>query len=178
MQSSQRGSHHPLSSCLFVEGGKFNWMQNDKFPSLTKEYEGYHGLSFAEEFGPVAFTMKARAEGMRDFSYASEIVLRRFMSTFIAHNREDQSALQKIMNSENAGNIVTIHCFERQRRRTDATSIPNGVSVHDAIVVDDDQAYNYLLDQNIDRILLSRKFRRTHSIQNVVGSKNDFIDEI
>ena len=30
-------------------------------------YEGYHGLSFAEEFGPTAFTMKARAEGMRDF---------------------------------------------------------------------------------------------------------------
>jgi len=52
---------------IIVEGGKFNWMQNDKFPSLTKEYEGYHGLSFAEEFGPVAFTMKARAEGMRDF---------------------------------------------------------------------------------------------------------------
>ena len=24
-------------------------------------------LSFAEEFGPTAFTMKARAEGMRDF---------------------------------------------------------------------------------------------------------------
>ena len=51
---------------ILVEGGKFDWMQNDKFPTMTKPYEGYHGLSFAEEFGPVSFTMKARAEGMRD----------------------------------------------------------------------------------------------------------------
>ena len=59
--------HGSSMAGIIVEGGKFDWMQNDKFPSLTKEYEGYHGLSFAEEFGPVAFTMKARAEGMRDF---------------------------------------------------------------------------------------------------------------
>jgi len=52
---------------IIVEGGKFDWTQNDKFPNLTQPYPGYHGLSFAEEFGPMAFTMRARAEGMRDF---------------------------------------------------------------------------------------------------------------
>ena len=52
---------------IIVEGGKFDWKQNDKFPTMTEPYPGYHGLSFAEEFGPTAFTMKARAEGMRDF---------------------------------------------------------------------------------------------------------------
>ena len=51
---------------ILVEGGTFDWMQNDKFPTMTEPYEGYHGLSFAEEFGPTAFTMMARAEGMRD----------------------------------------------------------------------------------------------------------------
>ena len=51
---------------IVVEGGKFDWQQNDKFPTMTESYPGYHGLSFAEEFGPVAFTMRARAEGMRD----------------------------------------------------------------------------------------------------------------
>ena len=59
--------HGSSMAGILVEGGKFDWMQNDKFPTMTKPYEGYHGLSFAEEFGPVAFTMKARAEGMRDF---------------------------------------------------------------------------------------------------------------
>ena len=37
------------------EGGNFDWMQNDKFPTMTKPYEGYHGLSFAEEFGPCIY---------------------------------------------------------------------------------------------------------------------------
>ena len=58
--------HGSSMAGILVEGGKFDWMQNDKFPDMTEPYEGYHGLSFAEEFGPVAFTMKARAEGMRD----------------------------------------------------------------------------------------------------------------
>ena len=51
---------------ILVEGGTFDWMQSGGFPSMTEPYEGYHGLSFAEEFGPTAFTMMARAEGMRD----------------------------------------------------------------------------------------------------------------
>ncbi len=59
--------HGSSMAGILVEGGKFDWMQNDKFPTMTTPYEGYHGLSFAEEFGPTAFTMKARAEGMRDF---------------------------------------------------------------------------------------------------------------
>ena len=58
--------HGSSMAGILVEGGKFDWMQNDKFPTMTEPYVGYHGLSFAEEFGPVAFTMKARAEGMRD----------------------------------------------------------------------------------------------------------------
>ena len=33
---------------------------------MTEPYPGYHGLAFAEEVGPMAFTMRARAEGMRD----------------------------------------------------------------------------------------------------------------
>ena len=59
--------HGSSMAGILVEGGKFDWMQNEKFPTMTTPYEGYHGLSFAEEFGPTAFTMKARAEGMRDF---------------------------------------------------------------------------------------------------------------
>ncbi len=51
---------------ILVEGGKFDWKQNNKFPTMTEPYPGYHGLSFAEEFGPMAFAMRARAEGMRD----------------------------------------------------------------------------------------------------------------
>jgi len=55
-----------MGGCI-VEKGDFDWKQGSKFPTMTEPYEGYHGLSFAEEFGPAAFTMRARAEGMRDF---------------------------------------------------------------------------------------------------------------
>ena len=34
---------------------------------MTEPYAGYHGIDFAEEFGPQAFIMRARAEGLRDF---------------------------------------------------------------------------------------------------------------
>ena len=61
------GGHGTSMGGIVVEGGKFDWAQNEKFPSMTKPYEGYHGLSFTEEFGPVAFSMKARAEGMYNF---------------------------------------------------------------------------------------------------------------
>ena len=60
------GGHGTSMGGILVEGGKFDWTQNDKFPTMTEPYPGYHGLSFAEEFGPMAFTMRARAEGMRD----------------------------------------------------------------------------------------------------------------
>src|ERR1700734_3501637 len=50
-----------------VDGGRFDWQASDKFPTLTKPYAGYHGIVFAEEFGPSAFIMRARAEGLRDF---------------------------------------------------------------------------------------------------------------
>ena len=34
---------------------------------MTEPYAGYHGIAFAEEFGPAAFISRARAEGLRDF---------------------------------------------------------------------------------------------------------------
>ena len=60
------GGHGTSMGGILVERGKFDWTQNNKFPTMTEPYPGYHGLCFAEEFGPMAFTMKARAEGMRD----------------------------------------------------------------------------------------------------------------
>lgn len=37
---------------------------------MTEPYEGFHGLDFAEEFGPAAFITRARKEGARDFGAA------------------------------------------------------------------------------------------------------------
>ena len=52
---------------VLIDSGNFDWEGSGKFPGMTEPYAGYHGLDFAEEFGPAAFIMRARAEGLRDF---------------------------------------------------------------------------------------------------------------
>ena len=49
-----------------VDSGKFDWAQNDKFPSLTKPEPAYHNLTFYETFGDLAFTIFGHAVGLRD----------------------------------------------------------------------------------------------------------------
>jgi len=60
-----------------VDGGNYNW-GNGKFPQFTEPSEGYHGLKFWEVFGEgnplglpnIAFIIRARVEGLRDFGPA------------------------------------------------------------------------------------------------------------
>ena len=61
------GGHGVAIGGVLVDGGIFDWQASGKFPTLTEPYAGYHGINFAEEFGPGAFVMRARAEGLRDF---------------------------------------------------------------------------------------------------------------
>lgn len=61
------GGHGTSIGGLLVDSGRFDWEASGRFPTLTDPYDGYHGLDFAEEFGPAAFVMRARAEGLRDF---------------------------------------------------------------------------------------------------------------
>jgi O-acetylhomoserine (thiol)-lyase len=61
------GGHGVAIGGVLIDGGSFDWRASGKFPTLTEPYAGYHGIDFAEEFGPQAFIMRARAEGLRDF---------------------------------------------------------------------------------------------------------------
>jgi len=61
------GGHGVAIGGVLIDGGHFDWAASDCFPQMTEPYEGYHGIIFTEEFGPSAFIMRARAEGLRDF---------------------------------------------------------------------------------------------------------------
>src|SRR5579885_1796134 len=61
------GGHGLAIGGALIDGGKFDWQASGRFPTLTEPYAGYHGIDFAEEFGPQAFVMRARMEGLRDF---------------------------------------------------------------------------------------------------------------
>ena len=60
------GGHGVAIGGVVVDGGRFDWAASGKFPTLTEPYVGYHGITFTEEFGPAALSMRARAEGRRD----------------------------------------------------------------------------------------------------------------
>lgn len=59
--------HGTAIAGALIDGGRFDWEASGKFPTLTEPYSGYHDINFAETFGPLAFIMRARAEGLRDF---------------------------------------------------------------------------------------------------------------
>ncbi|MBV9565720.1 MAG: O-acetylhomoserine aminocarboxypropyltransferase [Bradyrhizobium sp.] len=61
------GGHGIAIGGAVVDGGRFDWRESGKFPVLTEPYAGYHGIVFDEQFGPAAFIMRARTEGLRDF---------------------------------------------------------------------------------------------------------------
>jgi len=61
------GGHGVALGGVIVDGGRFDWEASGRFETLTEPYAGYHGISFADEYGPGAFIARARAEGLRDF---------------------------------------------------------------------------------------------------------------
>lgn len=58
--------HGTAMGGLIVDGGNYNW-RNGKFPNIDGPSEGYHGLNFCDAFGPAAFIVKCRVDGLRDF---------------------------------------------------------------------------------------------------------------
>jgi len=71
------GGHGTSIGGIIVDSGNYNW-GNGKFPQFSEPSEGYHGLNFWEVFGEgnplglpnVAFSIRVRVEGLRDFGPA------------------------------------------------------------------------------------------------------------
>lgn len=71
------GGHGTSIGGVIIDGGNYNW-GNGKFPQFIEPSEGYHGLKFWEVFGEgnplglpnIAFIIRARVEGLRDFGPA------------------------------------------------------------------------------------------------------------
>jgi len=69
------GGHGTSIGGIIVDSGNFDW-RNGRFPAFTEPSPGYHGLVFADTFGPdgpfgnIAFAIRARVEGLRDLGTA------------------------------------------------------------------------------------------------------------
>ncbi len=51
---------------VVIDSGRFDWSSSEKFAGLSAPEPAYHGLSFSETFGDLAFTVHAHAVGLRD----------------------------------------------------------------------------------------------------------------
>ena len=51
---------------MVIDSGKFNWLGNSKYPSLSSPSPEYNGLIFSETFGDLAYTMFSHAISLRD----------------------------------------------------------------------------------------------------------------
>lgn len=60
------GGHGTVMGGVIVDGGKFDWAQNDKFPGISKPNPNYHGIIFSEVCGNLAYIVKIRATLLRD----------------------------------------------------------------------------------------------------------------
>ncbi|MDR2197426.1 MAG: O-acetylhomoserine aminocarboxypropyltransferase/cysteine synthase [Coriobacteriales bacterium] len=60
------GGHGTSIGGVIVDGGTFDWAQNDKFPGLSAPNPSYHGVIFTDAVGPIAYIIKARVTLLRD----------------------------------------------------------------------------------------------------------------
>ncbi|RDV13616.1 O-acetylhomoserine aminocarboxypropyltransferase/cysteine synthase [Pontibacter diazotrophicus] len=98
------GGHGTSIGGVIVDGGNFNW-GNGKFPQFSEPSEGYHGMKFWEVFGTdgpfgnIAFAIRARVEGLRDFGPAlspfnSFLLLQGLETLSLRLDRTVQNALE------------------------------------------------------------------------------------
>jgi len=60
------GGHGTTIGGVIVDAGKFDWAGSGRFSEFTDPDPSYHGLSYTAAFGPLAFILKARVQGLRD----------------------------------------------------------------------------------------------------------------
>jgi O-acetylhomoserine/O-acetylserine sulfhydrylase len=98
------GGHGTSIGGVIVDSGKFDW-GNGKFPVFTDPAPGYHGLKFWEVFGPkgpfgnIAFIIRARVEGLRDYGPAlspfnSFLFLQGLETLSLRVERHNQNAIE------------------------------------------------------------------------------------
>src|ERR1700760_4577862 len=64
------GGHGTSIGGVIVDAGKFDWKASGRFRDFVEPDPSYHGLSYVEAFGPIAFIIKARVQGLRDIGGA------------------------------------------------------------------------------------------------------------
>ena len=92
------GGHGTTIGGVIVDAGRFDWKASGRFPEFVEGDPSYHGLSYADAFGPVAFIIKARVQGLRDTGgalspFSSFLLLQGAETLHLRMERHSQNAL-------------------------------------------------------------------------------------
>ncbi|MBR3023096.1 MAG: O-acetylhomoserine aminocarboxypropyltransferase/cysteine synthase [Oscillospiraceae bacterium] len=60
------GGHGTAIGGVIVDSGNFDWKKSGRYPWISEPNPSYHGISFADAVGPVAFAIYIRAILLRD----------------------------------------------------------------------------------------------------------------
>lgn len=115
------GGHGTSIGGVIIDGGNYRW-NNGKFPQFTEPSEGYHGLKFWDVFGEgnpldlpnIAFIIRARVEGLRDFGPAlspfnSFLLLQGLETLSLRVQRSMDNALSLAKWLESHPNVETVN---------------------------------------------------------------------
>jgi O-acetylhomoserine (thiol)-lyase len=92
------GGHGTTIGGVIVDAGKFDWAASGRFKEFTEPDPSYHGLSYTEAFGPLAFILKARVQGLRDTGaalspHSAFLLLQGIETLHLRLERHSQNAL-------------------------------------------------------------------------------------
>lgn len=92
------GGHGTSIGGCIVDAGKFDWKASGRFPGFTTPDPSYHGLVYADAFGPLAFILKCRVEGLRDIGaclspFNAFLILQGAETLHLRMERHSQNAL-------------------------------------------------------------------------------------
>ncbi len=92
------GGHGTTIGGVIVDAGKFDWVASGRFKEFTNPDPSYHGLSYTEAFGPLAFILKARIQGLRDTGaalspHSAFLLLQGIETLHLRLERHSQNAL-------------------------------------------------------------------------------------
>ncbi len=92
------GGHGTTIGGVIVDAGRFDWKASGRFPEFVEGDPSYHGLSYSDAFGPIAFIIKARVQGLRDTGgaispFSSFLLLQGAETLHLRMERHSQNAL-------------------------------------------------------------------------------------
>ncbi|MBQ7068622.1 MAG: O-acetylhomoserine aminocarboxypropyltransferase/cysteine synthase, partial [Synergistaceae bacterium] len=108
------GGHGTVMGGVIVDGGKFDWAQNDKFPGLSKPNPSYHGIVFSEAVGNLAYIVKLRTTLMRDLGaclspFNSFILLQGLETLSLRVERHVENALKVVEFLKNHPKVAKVN---------------------------------------------------------------------